>query len=293
MTFVIAILVLVIILTPGQFVTGLLKAVRDYFVFETMVKRGEGLVHWMGVFSPEGVGFNLDCKLPEKNIYKNYGVELHHLWEQVRVYGGGLSKPLKSLRYLLRKDIKFEKSKKAALNGAWAQVVIMLALSWSYLFAFIYLEITKTNVNLIIGIVSWQILGAVGHTFLIKVIEQKSFAASRFFLHHVTKLTVTACSGGSLSSIESPCYLEKLSREESTVYNKLEELIIRAREKGQLKVEDLKEVEEEYWFCLEQKIETFLGLLKKSSFAWSLIFILPTLFVTTLFSFAEIMANNS
>ena len=284
--------ILLVVVVPEKRVLYYYSKAFEIFHRESLIDRGERLAHWMGHYSPGAVGFNLDCELPERTIYKGYGNELHYLWEQVRVFGGGLKLPLKSLRELLRRDIKFEKSKNSTLNGAFAQIGVMLLLSWSYLGAFIYLEITTTNWELIGLIGLWQCFGAIAYIAFIRATEKKYFAASRYFLRFVTKMTVIANSHGELSKVEVPTYFGKLCKNESVVYAKLECLVVNARERGELKKESIGELEDEYWFCLGQKIESFLSLLKKTSFIWSALFILPSLFVTTMFSFSEIMANN-
>ncbi len=264
-------------------------AIKGLVTYETKIQKGERLSEWMGRYSLTSVGFDLDRELPEVDIYKSYGDELHFLWEQVRVYGGGLSPCMKSLRKTLRLDLKFEKSKDSALYGAYVQIVIMLCLSWSYFLSFIFLDITKLAPELIISIVLWQLLGAIIFHVLIRKLEKRTFAASHFFLRSLNKLTITLKAGLALSNLEISDYLGKLNSSEDILLGKVSNLIYKWREHGSVSSEGLEELEDEYWFCLEQKVEGFLSLLSKSSFIWSILFVLPCLFIVTFFSFGEML----
>jgi hypothetical protein len=288
----ICLLVTILAFTSEKNVYKYFAYLKHLFTYETKIQKGERLSEWMGRYSLTSVGFDLDRELPDISIYKSYGNELHFLWEQVRVYGGGLSPCMKSLRKTLRLDLKFEKSKDDALYGAYVQIAVMLALSWSYFLSFIFLDITKLSPELLISIILWQLFGAILFIFLINKLEKKTFAASHFFLRSINKLTIVLKGGLALSHLEISDYLGKLNKNEDILHGKVSSLIYKWREHGSVNSEGLGELEEEYWFCLEQKIDKFLSVMTKSSFVWSILFVLPCLFIVTFFSFGEMLLTT-
>lgn len=294
MVFVVAVLVLILIIffTPEAIIHRYYERFRKLLTYETKIQKAERLSAWMGRYSLTSVGFDLDRELPEVFIYKTYGDELHFLWEQVRVYGGGLSPCMKSLRRTLRLDIKFEKSKDNALYGAYIQVIIMLALSWGYFLSFIILEISRLAPWLMFSIIAWQSFGALIFYMVTRKLEHKTFAASHFFLRSINKLTIVLKGGLALSHLEIPEYLGKLNKSEDILLGKVSSVIYKWREHGSVSADGLAELEEEYWFCLEQKIDNFLSLTTKSSFIWSILFVLPCLFIITFFSFGEMLLTT-
>ena len=286
------IIIFIITLLPDKVVITTSKALinlKKKFYKKSLVLRGEELYTWLGSSRLNSVGFDLDRSLPSAEIYKSFGVELHFLWDQVQKYGGGLGPSISALKKTLARDLKFEKSKHNFLKSSYIQIVCMLLLTWTYFCAYIILEISKLDIKLLLGILIWQFLGVLIFYGLLRRIEENTFKASKFFLGHIIKLKIFSNAHMNLSELENPSYFDKLDLHEDILYHKICGVFEQGRSAGRCSEATISELEDDYIFTLEQRVEYFLGFLKRLSFIWSVIFILPCLFVTTFHSISQLL----
>jgi hypothetical protein len=283
---------IVTIFTPEKHLLIVSERIKKLFVYETELMRGEKLAQWLAQCRLDSVGFDFNRELPVKDCYKNFGEELHFAWEQVRQFGGGLGPSLQGLRDILRQDIKFEKKKINTSHAALVQIVMMLVMAWAYTAAYVFFEVAELPRIFLFGLFSWQAVGATAYWYFIVKKEEQLFSSSTFFMHALMRLTIIMKAEVSLSKLKTPIYLDSLSSLESILYDKLTHTITLWRERGLCRAEDLKELESEYWFCLEEKMNKYLSFLSKTSFIWSLLFILPTLFATTFFSMTSLLSTG-
>jgi hypothetical protein len=163
--FVVIFLLVLWIETPLLVPSNLLITRRD---------QGEELEQWLKTFNWNArVDSTLHSKLP---TYKFYSGVLNILLELSRKLGGTYQESLIFLRESLQGDRQFEKKMKETIRGVYLQMLLMMFLTWSFIFsALMIVEIEISLMNLFL-ILIWQMIGGGVLPFILNYYRKKYFS---------------------------------------------------------------------------------------------------------------------
>ncbi len=245
-----------------------------------MVYRGECLIEWLDNFGIGSFGHDLGEKLPRKDIYKEFGQHIHKVWNSVQKRGGELAGPLRAIRLALRQDLKRTRREKSLLSSAMIQVIFMILLVWLFLLVFKYVAGLDIGITFFIVIAAWQ-----GFGFLAYYLWLKSYRAS--FLDPLDELLRLLLDmhfmfyRGALAEAFLNTAQTFKARDQS-LFLRMERTLDGWRKRGHGDLAHVDELFEDFSNLSEDKAETFVAKLKISVFTWSVFFVLPPLFGSSL-----------
>ena len=246
----------------------------------SVVYRGECLIEWLDNFGIESFGHDLGEKLPRKDTYKEFGQHIHKVWNSVQKRGGELAGPLRAIRLALRQDLKRTRREKSLLSSAMIQVIFMILLVWLFLLVFKYVAGLDLEGTFFIVIAAWQ-----GFGFLAYYLWLKSYRAS--FLDPLDELLRLLLDmhfmfyRGALADafLNTP---RNFKARDQSLFLRMERTLDGWRKRGHGELAHVDELFEDFSNLSEDKAETFVAKLKISVFTWSVFFVLPPLFGSSL-----------
>lgn len=108
--------------------------------------------------------------------YKFYTEVVELLLSLARRMGGNYQDSLMFLREGLKGDRQFEKKLRESLMGIWAQMLLMMLLTWTFIFTALSLTDIKVPAGKLFLILLWQSIGLSMLPFLLKYFRHKFFA---------------------------------------------------------------------------------------------------------------------
>lgn len=275
-------LIIFISLLPSQVFGHLFERIFNYFRHRSLLYRGQKLYQWLDSFGPGTVAFNLGVALPARESYRGYGVLLHETWNKVQKSGGQVGDLIRCIKYSLREDLKRTQKEHQVLRGAYAQLIFMHLMVWSYLILFEWLIKVGFSLGFWLGVIFWQLLGVFLFILLLKKKRRREFDPINDLLELVLELTMICFQGHLIQS--------KLNYRETIfkgTYRNFEERLYWTLENwqkmGAASKTSITELQEDLMIISADATERFIPWLKGLCFVWALIFVLPVLFAGSLF----------
>jgi hypothetical protein len=133
----------------------------------------EELEAWLKNFNwDKQQGLKTTGRLP---IYKFYSEVVEVLLNLARRVGGNYQESLLFLREGLQSDRQFEKKIKEATLGMWLQMLLMMGLTWIFIFGALHLVEVNIKTSRLVLIFLWECIGLSFLPFILKVLRKKYF----------------------------------------------------------------------------------------------------------------------
>lgn len=134
---------------------------------------GAELENWLKNFS---WGPRQEPKLQKAlPVYKFYSEIINVLLTIARKVGGSYQESLFFLRECLQADRQFEKKIKESVLGMWLQMLMMMTLTWIFIFGASSIVEASVGVKNLVFIFSWQLIGLVLLPLMLKFFRKKYF----------------------------------------------------------------------------------------------------------------------
>ncbi len=246
----------------------------------SLIYRGEGLLEWLDNFGLGSYGHDLGEKLPAKTVYKEFGEHIHKVWNSVQKRGGELASPLKAIRLSIRQDLKRTRREKSLLQSATIQVFFMVALVWIFLVAFHFVANGALRRGFFIIVLLWQGAGVLGYFIWLRRYKKKFLGPLDELLKNLLDMHFMFYRGA-LTDAYLPTEFVFKGRDKS-LFLRMERTLEGWRKRGRGELAQVDELFEDFSALAEDKAENFMAKLKVSVFTWSLLFVLPPLFSSSL-----------
>lgn len=278
-----------LLLTPEE---QLLK-LNQFLIFAVrkrdLLHRGHQLYEWIESYTGATRGLNLGPSsqghgLPDQHCYREFGLFIHELWEDVRQNGGELKRPVRAIKVMLRADLQRTRRERQVLNSAYAQLGLMTVMVWFYLFFFSRVTEIKFSLMYWVACLAWQALGGVLFCTLLKRKRGQLFKPLDDLLRALQVLNLIAFRGRlSGNFLPLPQKMHRLKKDYLRYYHTLESTLDSWRERGRANFDVLDELREDLSLLAEDAQLIFLPWIRALSFLWAIVFVLPLLFASSLF----------
>ncbi len=280
LAFVFFLSILTTIFIPSDIFLNRFDEVKRRIKQLSVIYRGELLLEWLDNFGQGSYGHDLGERLPDKETYKTFGHHIHKIWNSVQKRGGELRGPLKAIRVAMRQDLKRTRREMSLLHSALGQVFFMLILVWCFLLALRFVAGLDLGVTYFILIGLWQGLGALFYIIWLNQFKRKFLSPLDELLKCLLEMHFLFYLGGLTEAYLQSAYDFK-SRDRS-LYSRMERTLEGWRKRGHGDIKQVDELFEDFSHLAEDKAENFVAKLKVSIFTWSVLFVLPPLFSSTL-----------
>jgi hypothetical protein len=276
---------LFLLLVPHQHLSLLFENLKAKFIKQTLLSRGESLLFWLDSFGLDGVGFDLGASLPEKGIYKSFGVHIHDAWERVQQRGGELNPYFRVIKSLLRVDLKRQAKESESLNLMRVQIILILLLVWLFLISLKLVVGGDLGLRELLAIGSWQAFGIFIGFFVIKKLKRKYFSPISELLEQLLRLHSLRFSGN-ISQAALKSLISSKDIEAALVFKRMEGLLNRWRLKGRGDFCALDELREDIVALSQHRSEKFLKVGPLFFFIWCCLFVVPVMFAASVLGLA-------
>ncbi len=271
---------LLLLFTPSHFLLSRFESFSAKAKNFSIVHRGEMLLEWLDNFGLGSFGHDLGEKLPAKTCYKEFGEHIHKVWNSVQKRGGELAGPLKAIRLSIRQDLKRTRREKNLLQSAIVQVIFMVVLVWLFLVAFHFVGEGVIGKGFFISVALWQLFGVLGYFLWLRLYKKKFLGPLDELLRCLLDMHFMFYRGALADA-----YLHSeliFKRRDLSLYLRMERTLEGWRKRGHGQLTQVDELFEDFSYLAEDKAEAFMAKLKISVFTWSLLFVLPPLFGSSL-----------
>jgi hypothetical protein len=212
--------------------------------------------------------------------YKFYSEIIEGLLSMARKMGGNYQDSFLFLREGLKFDRQFEKKLKETTLGLWLQMLMMMGLTWAFIFgALTIVEIEVATLKLLM-IISWQLLGLGTLPLLLRYLRQKLFGDIGVLWKMLYVLTSLARVPLSRSEIFQMAQVQKLEsiKQKNLLHlaEKLKEICHKALKQGGSYEEEVKYLMEELRFQEKWYFELFEKRLVAIKLMLLSVFFLPS-----------------
>lgn len=230
-------------------------------------------------------------KLPS---YKFYTEVVEVLLQLARKMGGSYQEAILFLREGLQVDRQFEKKIREATLGMWLQMALMMALTWTFIFAALSLVDVKVSFLKLLMIFLWQAAGLSLLPFLMKHYRQKFFGdigkiwKMLFVLRSLVKVPLSRTEVLTIAGVQELNSIKQKSL--LTLVTKLKESCQKTLKVGTSYEEDVKYLMEELRFQEKWHFELFEKRLTVIKLALLSIFFLPSYLAFIFLLLGDLMA---
>ena len=226
--------------------------------------------------------------------YKFYTEVVEVLLQLSRKMGGSYQEAILFLREGLQVDRQFEKKIREATLGMWLQMAMMMALTWTFIFAALSLVDVKVSFFKLLLIFLWQAAGLSALPFLMKHFRQKYFGdigkiwKMLFVLRSLVKVPLSRTEVLTIAGVQELNSIKQKSL--LTLVTKLKETCQKTLKVGTSYEEDVKYLMEELRFLEKWHFELFEKRLTVIKLALLSIFFLPSYLAFIFLLLGDLMA---
>lgn len=257
--------------------------------FKSELSKGQALYLQISSLHPMTADFSNEGNEIGQVEYKFFSEIFLSLFEMNRKFGAKISEPWQVLRRSLQKDLAFEKKLVSLSSQALAQMAVMS--SFLIVFALSFSIILETSLPLhvwgvifILIIMSW-----VSYLVFFYQIKRNQWRFAGPILN--TLAYISSLNGIGLSSTEvlkksNAVCLDKINDEKFSVLLKQFRSVTYAwQNKGTPIRDHITELQTEFWYVMEQKLETMTKKVQILQMGCTFLFILPAFFFLVLNTF--------